>query len=78
MSKVLFINGSASGHVYPTLGIVEELIALDDQVVYVSCEEFREKLDRFDCLIHDSMYGCGNIVADFLKVPNMVTFTSFT
>lgn len=127
MSTVLFVNGPAFGHVYPTLGIVEELIAQGEQVVYVSSEEFREKLERigatfvaydnfllgddpfhtnrhflslvikilssydvilpciyelaqnyhFDYMIHDSMYGCGNVAADWLRIPNVATCTSF-
>jgi MGT family glycosyltransferase len=127
MSIVLFMNGPASGHVFPTLGVVEELIAEGEQVVYVSSEEFRDKLERigatfvayenflqnddpfhtnkhylslvikilssydiilpciyelaerytFDYMIHDSMYGCGNVAADLLRIPNIATCTSF-
>jgi len=127
MSTVLFLNGPASGHVYPTLGIVEELIAEGERVVYVSSEEYREQLERigatfvayenflrlddpfltnqnylslvikilssydivlpciqnlarqyrFDYIIHDSMYGCGTIAADWLGIPNIATCTSF-
>lgn len=46
MAKVLFVNGPASGHVYPTLGIVKELIEAGEEVVYVSSEDYREKLER--------------------------------
>jgi MGT family glycosyltransferase len=126
MARVLFINGPASGHVFPTLGLVEELIAAGEQVVYVSSEEFRDQLEllgaafvsyenflnehdpfatkhflslvikilsayeviipcilelieqySFDYIIHDSMYGCGNVVADFLGIPHIATCTSF-
>ncbi|OAS17714.1 macrolide family glycosyltransferase [Paenibacillus oryzisoli] len=127
MSTVLFLNGPASGHVYPTLGVVQELIAEGEQVVYVSGEEFRDMIERigatfvsyenflhqddpfrtnkhylslvikilssydtilpcitqlaeqysFDYIIHDSMYGCGNVAADWLGIPNIATCTSF-
>ncbi|QYR19396.1 glycosyl transferase [Paenibacillus sp. sptzw28] len=126
MSNVLFINGPASGHVYPTLGLVEELIAMGEKVFYVSSEEFRDKLERlgaaftsydnflarenpfetkrylslvikilssydtilpcilelaqhhsFDYIIHDSMYGCGNVASDSLGIPNIATCSSF-
>jgi MGT family glycosyltransferase len=126
MSTVLFLNGPASGHVYPTLGLVEELVALGEKVVYVASEDFRETLERlgstfvaydnflsqedpfqtkhylslvikilssyevilpsilelsksykFDYIIHDSMYGCGNVVATLLGIPNVSTCTSF-
>lgn len=126
MSKVLFINGPASGHINPTLGLVEELITHGEEVLYVASEEYRYKLERlgaefvaydnflngtdphhlgtfmplinlivasydvilpcilqiietrtFDYLIHDSMYGCGNIVAAMLQIPHVSTCSSF-
>lgn len=126
MARVLFINGPASGHVYPTLGLVEALIAIGEEVVYVSSEEFRNELEQlgavfyayenflnredpfdtkhfltlvikiissyevilpcvleiskrysFDYFIHDSMYGCGNVVSEFLGIPHIATCTSF-
>lgn len=126
MSNVLFINGPASGHVYPTLGLVEELIADGEQVVYVSSEEYRTMLEKlgatfvaydnflgkedpfetihyialvnkilasydvilpcifqlmneynFNYIIQDSMYGCGNALSDFLRIPCISTCTSF-
>ncbi len=126
MSNVLFVNGPASGHVYPTLGLVQELVRAGEQVYYVSSEEFREPLERlgavftaygnflkngdpfetrlylslvikilksyevilpcildlakqhsFDYIIHDSMYGCGNVLADLLGLPHIAVCTSF-
>jgi MGT family glycosyltransferase len=46
MSTVLFLNGPASGHVYPTLGLVEQLVACGERVVYVSSEAYRPALER--------------------------------
>ncbi|MBU5440414.1 macrolide family glycosyltransferase [Paenibacillus sp. MSJ-34] len=48
MAKVLFVNGPASGHVYPTVGLVEELAALGEEVTYVSSHEFRSQLERLN------------------------------
>ncbi|MFC4102457.1 macrolide family glycosyltransferase [Paenibacillus xanthanilyticus] len=125
MSKVLFINGPASGHVNPTLGLVEELVAEGEEIVYLCGEQFRGLVERpgvtfiaydnfleredpfdtkhflslvikilsaydiilpcvrqaasihsFDYLIHDSMYGCGQVVADMLGIPHIATCTS--
>lgn len=45
MSTVLFLNGPASGHINPTLGIVEELIATGEQVIYLCSEEFRKRIE---------------------------------
>lgn len=126
MSRVLFLNGPASGHVNPTLGLVEELVRQGEEVVYASSGEFRHKLERlgaefaeyenflagrasaqlgelmplvnlilasyevilpcifrlaeartFDYIIHDSMYGCGGIVAKRLGLPHIATCSSF-
>lgn len=126
MSTVLFVNGPASGHVFPTLGLVEELVLEGEQVYYVSSEEYREPLEQlgavfiaydnflkeedpfetkhflslvikilksyeviipcvmelskhqsFDYIIHDSMYGCGKVLADMLGLPHIAVCTSF-
>ncbi|PCJ21968.1 MAG: hypothetical protein COB04_01980 [Gammaproteobacteria bacterium] len=47
MSKVVFFNlPGASGHINPTLGWVEELMARGEQVIYYSGEAERHKLAR--------------------------------
>ncbi|MEK0316171.1 macrolide family glycosyltransferase [Cohnella sp. 56] len=125
MAKILFINGPASGHVNPTLGLVEDLAAAGEEIVYLCSEQFRGQVERpgvdfiaydnfldsgdpfqtkhfisvvikilsaydtilpavreaasghtFDYLIHDSMYGCGRVVADMLGIPHIATCTS--
>src|SRR5713226_8720260 len=45
MSKYIFFNFPAHGHVNPTLAIVEELIARGEQVVYYLTEEFRQTIE---------------------------------
>ncbi len=45
MSKVLFINGNAHGHVNPTLALVKELTIRGEEVVYYSTEPFRNKIE---------------------------------
>lgn len=45
MSKILFLNISAYGHVNPTLGLVNELVNQGNEVIYFSSEEFKEKIE---------------------------------
>lgn len=45
MSKVLFINGPAEGHINPTLGLVHELIHRGEEVVYLAPTPFRRKIE---------------------------------
>ncbi|MHC1682868.1 MAG: macrolide family glycosyltransferase [Clostridiaceae bacterium] len=46
MGKILFINGPAHGHTNPTLGLVEELTLRGEKVVYITTEEFRERIEK--------------------------------
>ncbi len=47
MARGLFLNTARShGHVNPTIGLVSELVARGDEVVYVSSAEFKEKLEK--------------------------------
>jgi MGT family glycosyltransferase len=46
MSKVLFLNIPAHGHVNPTLGLVDELVRQGEEVTYFCSEEFREKIEK--------------------------------
>jgi len=45
MSKVLFLSVPAHGNVNPTLGLVAELIARGEEVVYFSSDEFKERIE---------------------------------
>ncbi|WP_055108618.1 macrolide family glycosyltransferase [Paenibacillus ihumii] len=128
MARVLFINGGSEGHINPTIGVVQELIARGEEVVYFCIEAFRERIEKtgasvctfddqqfiqafisggrsymleringllltadivipsvleqikgehFDYIIHDSMFGCGRILAQILKLPAISSCTSF-
>ncbi len=46
MSKVVFLNIPAHGHTNPTLGIVRELIARGEEVIYFSFPEFKDKIEH--------------------------------
>ncbi|OPZ83526.1 MAG: Oleandomycin glycosyltransferase [Firmicutes bacterium ADurb.Bin419] len=46
MSKVLFMNMPAHGHINPTLGLVEELVKRGEEVTYLTGEEFRDKIEK--------------------------------
>lgn len=45
MSKALFLNIPAHGHVNPSLPLVAELVKRGEQVVYVNTEEFRKPVE---------------------------------
>lgn len=128
MARVLFINGGSEGHINPTIGVVQELIARGEEVVYFAVEDFRERIEKtgatvrtfdgqkfiqafisggrnylteringllhtadivipsvleqiegehFDYIIHDSMFGCGYLLAQILKLPAISSCTSF-
>ena len=46
MGKVLFLNIPAYGHVNPTLGIVNELVKSDQEIIYFCTEEFKERIEK--------------------------------
>ncbi|KOP80203.1 glycosyl transferase family 1 [Lysinibacillus sp. FJAT-14745] len=128
MARVLFINGGSEGHINPTIGVVQELIAQGEEVVFFTIEAFREPIEKtgatvrtfdgqkfikafisggrnhllervngllltadivipsvleqikgehFDYIIHDSMFGCGHLLAKILKLPAINSCTSF-
>lgn len=41
MSKIIFLNIPAYGHINPTLPVVQELVRRGDQVIYYNADEFR-------------------------------------
>lgn len=46
MSKALFLNMPAYGHVNPTLGIVSELVKRGENVTYFCTNEFKSKIEQ--------------------------------
>jgi MGT family glycosyltransferase len=46
MSKVIFLNPPAHGHVNPTLPVAQELVERGEQVIYYNTEEFRPQIER--------------------------------
>lgn len=46
MARGLFIIFPGHRHINPTLGLVSELINKGDEVVYISSEEYREKVEK--------------------------------
>ncbi|MFD1673742.1 macrolide family glycosyltransferase [Alicyclobacillus fodiniaquatilis] len=127
MARVLLINAGSEGHINPTLGVVQELTRRGEQVVYVTGEAFRDRVEaagaevitydmdkflqaflaggrtlwarmggllrtadivipsvleqtkgkHFDYIIHDSMFGCGRLLAQILGLPAINSCTSF-
>lgn len=46
MSRGLFLILPGHGHVNPTIGLVNELVNKGDEIVYITAEEFRDKLEK--------------------------------
>ena len=46
MARVLFINAGSEGHINPTIGVVQELIARGEEVVYFTIEDFRDRIEK--------------------------------
>jgi MGT family glycosyltransferase len=47
MSRVVFFNVSAPGHIIPTLGLVKELIDRGEEVIYYEVPRFEEEISSF-------------------------------
>ena len=45
MANVYFVDGAHYGHVYPTLGLVKELVRRGDRVIYFAGEPFRTAIE---------------------------------
>ncbi len=45
MSKAIIFNLPAHGHINPSLAVIEELVARDEQVIYYTTDEFRAKIE---------------------------------
>jgi MGT family glycosyltransferase len=46
MSKIVVLNIPASGHVNPTLPVVQELVQRGEQVIYYNSDEFRAQIEQ--------------------------------
>jgi MGT family glycosyltransferase len=46
MSRIVFLNSPAYGHVNPTLPVVQELVRRGEQVTYYNAEEFRAVIEQ--------------------------------
>jgi MGT family glycosyltransferase len=46
MAKIYFFNGGSHGHVYPTLGLVAELVRRGDEIIYYCTDDFKPVIER--------------------------------
>ena len=63
MSKIVFINIPAYGHINPTLGLVDELVKNNEEVIYFSTDEFKESIEAAG--------GTFKSLGDKVKLPSM-------
>jgi MGT family glycosyltransferase len=52
MGKGVFLNVSAAGHVIPTLGLVRELVARGEEIVYFEVPPFQAEIEAFGAKFH--------------------------
>lgn len=52
MSKILIINVPAYGHINPTLGLTKALIEAGNEVIYLSTEEFRNRIESTGAVVY--------------------------
>lgn len=52
MSKAIFFNVPAHGHINPTLPVVEQLVALGDEIIYYATDEFKDKIEQSGASFH--------------------------
>jgi MGT family glycosyltransferase len=53
MSKVLYLNGDAYGHINPSLALVDELIKNGEEIFYTTTKKHKENLENIGCKIID-------------------------
>lgn len=47
MSRAVFLNVSAAGHVFPSFGLVAELIRRSEEVIYYEIPKFQKEIEAF-------------------------------
>ncbi|MBL0386904.1 glycosyl transferase family 1 [Tumebacillus sp. ITR2] len=70
-----FIKAFVSGGRNYTLERINGLLRTADLVIPSVLEQI--KGEHFDAIIHDSMFGCGRLLAQILKLPAINSCTSF-
>ncbi|MBO9609759.1 MAG: glycosyl transferase family 1 [Paenibacillaceae bacterium] len=70
-----FIRAFVSGGRNHMLERINGLLLTADIVIPRVLEQIEG--ERFDCIVHDSMFGCGRLLARLLKLPAIGSCTSF-
>ena len=75
MSRVLFINGNAYGHINPTLPLVKELQARGEEIVYYSTADFKERIEEHGAAFADYGEVLGRFLRNFKPSGNHPFYT---
>jgi hypothetical protein len=86
MSKVVFVEMPASGHVNPTLPIAQELVRRGEQVIYYCDDEFRDRIEQAGATFRPYPTGCltsrdialATQTGDLLRVPGVILRATHT
>lgn len=47
MSRAIFFNVSSAGHIFPTFGLVKELVRRGDEIIYFEAPHFQQEIEGF-------------------------------
>lgn len=83
MSKVLVLSLPSHGHVNPLLGLIEELVKQEEEVIYICSENFKEKIEstgaifkcfgkELKCLNNRDKYTQFNFVRELLRISEKI------
>lgn len=76
--KILFINLPFSGHIIPTLGLVQELVKRNNKITYLLTSDWKEKIlhTGAELVIYEQFFFLGKHVAEKFNKPAVRIFTS--
>ncbi|MDF2588439.1 MAG: glycosyltransferase, family [Anaerocolumna sp.] len=75
MGKVLFINGNVFGHINPTLPLVKELITRGEEVIYISTDEYKDRIEDMGAIFISYGEEFNSFLKEYRPTGNHPFFT---
>jgi MGT family glycosyltransferase len=66
MSKALFINYLGEGHINPSIGLVRELIARGEEIIYYTSDQYKEKIEKTGAKVRPVSEKAQSFMREFL------------
>lgn len=54
MSRAIFFNVSSAGHIFPTFGLVKELVRRGDDIIYFEAPHFKQEIEGFGATFREN------------------------